>query len=268
MTKIAHEGMIPAERRNHILALLQEKEFISIYDLTAAMGVSHMTIRRDLQKMEGEGLIKQVSGGAQISRRLLTEPSHSQKETICAEEKDAIGRYAAGMIPENCCIYLDAGTTSLALCAHIYERADLTIVSNDFEVINYLISHNCPSELIHTGGQVQKQNRSAIGHLAAQTIASLSIDLGFISASSWEPRGITTPDPGKVPVKQAVARASRQRILISDSSKYSQTATYLAVPLTDLNTIITDDKLPEHGQRLLANMDLKLHLVKPGISKA
>ncbi|MBO8414798.1 MAG: DeoR/GlpR transcriptional regulator [Proteobacteria bacterium] len=253
--------MIPAERRNHILALLQDKEFISINDLTENLGVSHMTIRRDLQRMETEGLIKQVSGGAQILRRLLSEPSHSQKEMLCAAEKDAIGRYAAGMIPANCCIYLDAGTTSLALCAHIYERADLTIVSNDFEVINYLISHNCQSGLIHTGGQVQKQNRSGIGHLAAQTIASLSIDLGFLSASSWELRGITTPDPGKVPVKQAVVKSSRQRILICDSSKYAQTATYLAVPISDINTIITDDKLPEHGQRMLANMDLKLIMV-------
>lgn len=257
-----HEAtMIPAERRNHILDLLQDKEFISINDLTETLGVSHMTIRRDLQRMENEGLIKQVSGGAQILRRLLSEPSHSQKEMLCAKEKEAIGRYAASLITAHSSIYLDAGTTSLALCAHIVDRSDLTIVSNDFEVINYLVSHNCPSDLIHTGGQVQKQNRSGIGHLAAQTISSLSIDLGFLSASSWELRGITTPDPGKVPVKQAVVKASRQRILICDSSKYAQTATYLAVPIDDINIIITDDKLPEHGQRLLASKDLKLIMV-------
>lgn len=255
---VNESSMIPAERRNYILALLEKKDVISINDLTESLDVSHMTIRRDLQRLEAEGLIKQVSGGAKILRRLVSEPSHSQKETLCAPEKDAIGKYAASLIPENSCIYLDAGTTSLALCSYIYERSDLTIVSNDFEVINFLINKNCQSNLIHTGGQVQLQNRSSIGHLAAQTIASLSIDLGFLSASSWEIRGITTPDPGKVPVKQAVVKASRQRILISDSSKYAQTATYLAVPLSDINTIITDNKLSEHGRKTLSDMDLTL----------
>ncbi len=261
MQRHGHDNLIPAERRSRILALLQEHEFISINDLTEIMPVSHMTIRRDLQKMEVEGLIKQVSGGAQLSRRLLIEPSHTQKETLCAREKDLIGKQAASLIGENFCIYLDAGTTSLALCSYIYERSDLTVVSNDFEVINFLINSNCPSVLIHTGGLVQKQNRSGMGHLAAQTIASLSFDLGFLSASSWELRGITTPDPNKVPVKQAVVRSSRQRILICDSSKYAQTATYLAVPLSDLSTIITDDKLPEHAQKVLETMDLSMILV-------
>lgn len=254
-------SMIPAARRNYILELLQQKEFISINDLTETLDVSHMTIRRDLQRMEAEGLIKLVSGGAQILRRILSEPSHSQKETLCAQEKDAIGAYAATIIPENSCIYLDAGTTSLALCSKIYERSDLTIVSNDFEVVNFLINKNCASTLIHTGGQIQLQNRSSIGHLAAQTIASLSIDLGFLSASSWELRGITTPDPGKVPVKQAVVKASRQRILICDSSKYAQTATFLAVPMSDINTIITDINLSEHCQKQLKNREVNLIMV-------
>ncbi len=256
----SHEGMIPAERRQQILNLLQKHEIVTISELTAALKVSHMTIRRDLQKMEEDGLLTLVTGGAQLSKRILSEPSHLQKETLNATEKDAIGRYAAAMIPPHACIYLDAGTTSLAVCRHLGKRGDLTIVSNDFEVINYLIQHS-ESTLIHTGGQVQKLNRSGIGTLAAQTILSLSIDIGFLSASSWELRGITTPDSGKVPVKQAVVKASRQRILICDSSKYAQTATYLAVPASDLNAIITDRNLSEHAQKMLARMDLKLILV-------
>ena len=256
-----HEAaLIPAERRQQILNLLTQREIITINELTTALKVSHMTIRRDLQKMEEDGLLTQVTGGAQLSKRILSEPSHLQKETLNAAQKDAIGRAAAAMIPPHACIYLDAGTTSLALCRHLGDRDDLTIVSNDFEVINYLIKHSS-STLIHTGGQVQKQNRSGIGTLAAQTILSLSIDIGFISASSWELRGITTPDSGKVPVKQAVVKASRQRILICDSSKYSQTATYLAVPLNELNGIITDRALSDHAQKMIARMDLKLHLV-------
>ena len=135
-----HENIIPAERRQLILNLLQEREFVSIAELTQSLQVSHMTIRRDLQKLEEDGLLSVVSGGAQLAKRILSEPSHLQKETLNAPEKDAIGKKAAELVPPDCCIYLDAGTTSLAMCRYIEQRSDLTIVSNDFEVINYLIN--------------------------------------------------------------------------------------------------------------------------------
>ncbi len=256
----SHDSMIPAERQQLILNLLHEREIISIAELTQALQVSHMTIRRDLQKMEEDGLLTVVSGGAQLAKRILSEPSHLQKETLNAAEKEAIGKKAAELVPPNCCIYLDAGTTSLAMCHYLWRRSDLTIVSNDFEVMRYLMDKT-ESSLIFTGGLVQKQNCSCIGHLAAQTLAALSIDLAFISASSWELRGITTPDMGKVPVKQEVVRSSKQRILICDSSKYAHTATYLAVPLTDLNMIITDSGLSEHAQKMISKLDLKFILV-------
>ena len=255
-----YESMIPAERRQELLKMLQEQEIVTIVELMDKFKVSHMTIRRDLQKLEENGLLTQVTGGAQLFKRILTEPSHLQKELLNSEEKNAIGQDAASLIPPHSCIYLDAGTTSLALCNYITDRSDLTVVSNDFEVINFLVNQNI-GDLIHTGGLVQKENRSGIGHLAAQTISSLSFDISFISASSWELRGITTPDRDKVAVKQAVARVSRQRILISDSSKYGQTATYLAVPMSDITCIITDNKLPEHGQKMLGKLDLKVVMV-------
>ena len=135
-------------------------------------------------------------------------------------------------------VYLDAGTTALALAQVIANRSDLTIISNDFEVITSLASQTS-SELIHVGGQVRKKTFSCVGPLAAQTLASFSIDVAFISASSWDARGITTPDMDKVILKKAICQSSINHILISDSSKYGQVATFIALPLSELNTIIT-----------------------------
>ncbi len=252
--------LIPAERRHQIIQLLQEKDVVTIAELTEIFKVSHMTIRRDLQKLEETGILTQITGGAQLSKSIVTEPTHYQKETMFAPEKDAIGRCAAALIPPNAIIYLDAGTTSLAVCRHIAARTDLTIVSNDFAVMNYLMDH-CRSKLIHTGGHINADNRSAIGYLAANTIAGLSFDIGFLSASSWGPAGITTPEENKVPVKAAVVRSSRQRVLISDHSKYGQTAAYLAVPLTALTAVICDNQLPEHARRAINKLDINLILV-------
>lgn len=255
------DGLIPVKRRQKILSMLRRHDsVISINELTRALKVSHMTVRRDLHKLEDDGLLIQVSGGAQMVTRITSEPSHVQKESQASKEKEAIGKYAATLIPENACIYLDAGTTSLALCRHIYKRDDLTIVSNDFEVINFLIERT-ESQLIHTGGLIEKANRSCVGQFASQLISSMSFDIGFISASSWEIRGITTPDMRKIQVKKAVVESSRHSVLICDSTKYSQSSKFLAVALDSIDTIITDSNLPEHAQRTISKLDLELVLV-------
>lgn len=234
--------MIPAQRRQSILQQLQDKGVISINELVQKLQVSHMTVRRDLQVLEKEGSVVIVSGGVQLTRRLYLEPSHQEKESLAYEQKQRIGEFAATLIKDHVCIYLDAGTTSLALCRHLNNFEDLTIASNDFEVINYLIARTNHT-LIHTGGMVQKENRSSVGHLAANTLSQLSFDMAFISAPSFDQRAITTPDHGKVAVKQAAVKSSQKNILISDSSKYGHFATYVAVPMSDIDHIITDPGL-------------------------
>ena len=98
-------------------------------------------------------------------------------------------------------------------------------------------------ELYHTGGYVLRKNESCIGEHAAHFIASLNIDIGFISASSWDMRYISTPTESKVPVKQAVVAASTRRILVSDATKYGKVGFLKAVSLKDIDMIITDSGL-------------------------
>lgn len=253
--------MIPAERQQQILQLVKGNGgVISINELIARLKVSHMTVRRDVQKLEQEGLVIQVSGGIELSKKLLSEPSHIDKEGMASEEKRRIGKKAAELIPDGACVYLDAGTTSLALAQHLVSRDDLTILTNDFEVINYLMNRSGAS-LIHTGGQIVKNNRSSVGPLATKIIDAVSIDIAFLSASSWDARGITTPDIGKVAVKQAAIRASKKHVLICDSSKYGQIATFIAFPLKDLHQVITDRGLSEQGQRVVEELGIELMLV-------
>ncbi len=104
--------MIPIERHQRILALVEQRGAVSINELTEILGVSHMTIRRDVSKLEEQGLLVSVSGGVRAVSRLAAEPSHLVKSTLQSEEKQAIGALAASHIAKNSCIYLDAGTTT------------------------------------------------------------------------------------------------------------------------------------------------------------
>ncbi|MGQ7099551.1 DeoR family transcriptional regulator, partial [Escherichia sp. SP-MK] len=173
----------------------------------------------------------------------------------------AIGKLAASLVQPGSCIYLDAGTTTLAIAQHLIHMESLTVVTNDFVIANYLLDNsNCT--IIHTGGAVCRENRSCVGEAAATMLRSLMIDQAFISASSWSVRGISTPAEDKVTVKRAIASASRQRVLVCDATKYGQVATWLALPLSEFDQIITDDGLPESASRALAKQDLSLLVAK------
>ena len=121
--------MIPIERHQRILALVEQRGAVSINELTEILGVSHMTIRRDVSKLEEQGLLVSVSGGVRAVSRLATEPSHLVKSTLQSEEKQAIGALAASHIAKNSCIYLDAGTTTLALARAILDRDDRLVLA-------------------------------------------------------------------------------------------------------------------------------------------
>ena len=228
--------MIPVERRQIILEMVAEKGIVSIAELTDRMNVSHMTIRRDLQKLEQQGAVVLVSGGVQSPGRVAHEPSHQVKTALAMTQKAAIGKLAASLVQPGSCIYLDAGTTTLAIAQHLIHMESLTVVTNDFVIADYLLDNsNCT--IIHTGGAVCRENRSCVGEAAATMLRSLMIDQAFISASSWSVR-------------------------VCDATKYGQVATWLALPLSEFDQIITDDGLPESASRALVKQDLSLLVAK------
>ncbi len=259
--------MIPAERRQMILTIVAEKGVVSIAELTRRMQVSHMTVRRDVQKLEAQGAVVAVSGGVQSPARLAQEPSHQAKTAMAERQKQAIGQLAAGRVAAGSCIYLDAGTTTLSIARQLTAVADLTVVTNDFVIADFLMDHGSCT-IIHTGGAVCRENRSCTGEAAAAMLRNVIIDQAFISASSWSLRGITTPDEAKVCVKRAVAQASRQRVLVCDSMKYGQIATWLALPLAQFELIISDDGLPEAAVRAMARAEIPLTLARAADGEA
>lgn len=252
--------MIPAERQKRILNLTQQQQIISINTLVELLNVSHMTIRRDIKKLEEEGKIVSVSGGIQLLERLASEPTRNDKSLLFHQQKQQIGQTAAQLIPPHSTIYLDAGTTTLEIAHHIGERDDLLVITNDF-VITEFLSEFGQCELIHTGGFVNKANHSSVGELAAQFLRNISIDIAFISTSSWNLKGLTTPDENKIPVKKAIVQSANQSILVSDASKYGKVATFLIFPLNVFDKIITDNNLIDNAKNAIKEMQIPLVLV-------
>lgn len=209
-----------------------------------------MTVRRDIQTLEDSGKVFLISGGVRLAEQLVSEPSRKVKSALQSAEKAAIAQLAAEHVTPGATIYLDAGTTSLAIAMLLVERDDITVLTNDFAVLGYLMEHG-QCEMYHTGGHVIRKNESCDGESAARFIASVNIDVAFISSSSWDMHHVSTPTESKVPVKRAVVAASAQSILVSDSTKYGKIGLFKAIPMKDLDAIITDDGLDPHVRKTM-----------------
>jgi DeoR/GlpR family transcriptional regulator of sugar metabolism len=202
-----------------------------------------MTVRRDIAALEQAGLVYSVPGGVRIASQLNSEPSHQSKALIEQPQKHGIARRAAQLLQSGMTCYLDAGTTTLSLVPHILALSNMTVVTNDFPIVQELADAT-HVDVIHTGGLLDHANRSGVGGLAAATLRQIAIDVSFISASSWDlRRGVTTPSAPKVEVKRAAMEAASQTVLLATSSKYGTFSIYKVAGLEQFDLVISDDSL-------------------------
>ncbi|MFV0431224.1 MAG: DeoR family transcriptional regulator [Alphaproteobacteria bacterium] len=236
--------MIPAQRQKKILEILSHDEMMSYANLAKKLDVSHMTIRRDIIELEKLGKVSSVSGGVVLPLHINDEPPYKDKLNANIQQKETVSYLAVQQIPqESRVIYLDAGTTCLAIAHKLASRKDLTFLTNDLGTADFLIEHSA-SQVIFIGGEICKENKSSVGEIAANLIRQVNIDLAFISTSSWDQKGLSTPDARKLAVKKAVVESSEVNILVSDASKYGKKAPFHIFPLSVFNQIICDEKLP------------------------
>lgn len=252
--------MIPDQRRDELLRLLREAKVLSVRELTDTLGVSHMTVRRDIEVLERAGRVHSVPGGVRLASHLGLEPARLEKETVDVPHKSAMARAAAGMVTDDMTVYLDAGTTLLAMVPHLLTRQRLTVVTNDFSTLAEFVGAE-HIDVIHTGGLLDHRNRSSVGRLAATTMRQLNVDIAFLSSSSWDAaRGITTPHEAKVDVKRAALAVAEHSVLVAGSIKYGLFATHRVAEIGELGTILTDDALPETAAAAIRERGVSLVL--------
>lgn len=258
--------MIPAERQQYIREALDTKGMVSIVEMADLLGVSQMTVRRDMQALQRQGLASLVSGGAQRIGRISSELPVAEKSRLRYAEKLAIAQKAVEMVRPGAAVYFDAGTTCLAIAEAICRRPELRdsiiAVTNDFTIVTYLMM-NAQCRLYHTGGEVLRDNKSCIGETTSNVISRLNLDLAFLSTSSWNDTWMSTPNEAKIVVKIAAVNASERAVLVTDSTKYGKVGFFNVVELKDLDGIITDTGLPMAAREQLTRSGGNLILVDP-----
>ncbi len=253
--------MIPVERQRAILTALGDRGSVSIADLVDQLGVSHMTVRRDIAALEEAGRVASVSGGVTLPSRLTLDQPHATKTQLRPGEKQAIAQAAAEMVKPNGLIFLDAGTTTLAIADQLAGRSDLTFLTNDLAVATTLAERS-PARLYLASGQVDQANLSCEGEITAATIRQFNIDVAFLSTPAFDLRGTSVPSEAKKVVKRAVVECANQTVLVADSSKYGRVMELRGVGLTELDAVICDDGLPQAARDSIAEQGVPLRIVR------
>ena len=251
--------MLARHRQSLILEDIRRAGSARVSDLTQRLGVSDMTIRRDLEVLARAGLIEKVHGGAVLPGAPSShEPGFEAKSVLERPEKEAIARAAAALVVPGTAIALSAGTTTFALAHYLLDIPGLTIVTNSMRVANLFetarpaVQVGADASVVLTGG-VRTPSDALVGPIADLAIRSLHVDLLFLGCHGIDlEAGLTTPNLAEAETNRAFVHAARRVTVVADHTKWAIVGLSSFAGLDEVDTLITDSELHPEARALLA----------------
>ena len=231
------------KRRNDICKLLKEKNILSISELSAILNISKITIRRDLDYLAEEKKIIKTYGGAIIQNTKDYEPPYMIRSLKMIEQKKAIGKFAASLIPEDSLIFIDVGTTLLELAKNMPTDKNISVITNWIPIAQEL-EKKMFSNLFLIGGKVNCREMSIIGNYSLQFLDNFNIEICFIGVSGISiDHGLTDYILEEIEIKKQMIQRAKKRIVLADHKKFNQLAPIKICDLSDIDTIVTSEGL-------------------------
>lgn len=236
------------DRRDQILVELRKKGSISLAELLKRLGASAASIRRDLSKLQQQGLVRRTHGGATLIEPLLYEPFRydslfQKRSQHRPAEKRRIGVAAAELIQEHETIGFTAGTTTTQVARNIRNRHNIRVITNAINIAMELC--NCEGlQTFVTGGVVQWAGSfSLVGQAAVNFLNQIYLDKVFVSVCGIDvARGVTLIDPEESSTFRAMLNQAKLRIVVADSTKLGEVSPAFVCPISDINVLITDTR--------------------------
>jgi DeoR family fructose operon transcriptional repressor len=250
------ETLFAEERKNRILQLLNENDKLLVPDLCDAFRVSPATIRNDLRELESCGLLKRTHGGALRNPKTRFELNSWQKEISQLAEKQAIARFAAGLVEDGDAIAIDTGTTTLEFARMLGNKRDITVVTNDI-LIAAQLEQSPGAAVMLIGGILRSGFHCAIGPAAARMLGEFSVDKAFMATNGISlDKGLTTPDVNQAEIKKAMMAIAGEVIVLCDSAKFGNRAFAQVAPVSAVDRIVTDRNIDERDLQAFRAKDI------------
>ncbi|WP_189061908.1 DeoR/GlpR family DNA-binding transcription regulator [Longimycelium tulufanense] len=238
--------MLAPQRQAIILDEVRRTGAVRVANLVTRLGVSDMTIRRDLDALARRGLVDKVYGGATtVGGRSTEEPGFEAKSARQLVEKDVIAAAAAHLVRPGTAIGLSAGTTTHALARHLDDVADLTIVTNSVRVADALQRTGRSDRTVVLTGGVRTPSDALVGPVAVQALRTLHLDVVFLGVHGMAPRaGFTTPNLEESETDRALVAAAGRLAVVADHSKWGVVGISTIADLSEADVLVSDERLP------------------------
>jgi DeoR/GlpR family transcriptional regulator of sugar metabolism len=249
--------VLARQRQTVILERIREDGGVRVADLARDLGVSDMTVRRDLEALHNAGLVEKVHGGATaLPGSALFEPGFAAKSDLQKPEKDAIARAAVGLVVPGMAIGISAGTTTYALARRLVDVPGLTVVTNSVPVADALHRTARPDQTIILTGGVRTPSDALVGPFAVAALRTIHVDIVFMGVHGMDPHsGFTTPNVLEADTDRALVESGRRLVVLADHTKWGVIGISTFARLNEADTVVSDAGLaPEAGELLRAEV--------------
>lgn len=253
---------IPAHRRAEIRRLLGDQEAMSIPEISAALGVSPSTVRRDLDALDKKGVVRRSHGGAVTVEPTAFEFRFKERRLHNPAEKVRIGKYAVGLLEAGQSIIFDSSSTVLAAAEILLRRPmSITAVTNDVGVA-YVLAETSSVSVVVPGGEIRGGSLTLLGPYTQTLLDGLHVDVALMGIHAITGEVLSDSSLAVVEAKQAMMRAARRVILLADHGKFGPPAFFDVANLDDIDDLVTDAGTPTAMlEEARASGRLRVHVV-------
>ena len=258
-----------AQRHEVIVAEVRRRGSVRVSELAALLGVSDMTVRRDLGMLDDDGALMKVHGGAVAAEERSTdEPGFEAKSLRNMAEKHSIAMVAAQRARQGSAIGVTAGTTTWQFAYHLVDIPDLTVVTNSVRVADVLHEHRRPDRTVLLTGGVRTPSDALVGPVAVQALRMLHLDTVFmgvhgISATA----GFTTPNLLEAETNRAFIASAQRLIVLADHTKWNVTGLSSIATISDADEIVSDHNLPDDARAMIRDQHGHLTLADASFNR-
>ncbi len=252
------------KRRNEILDLMQTQKSVSVDQLVTTFGVSAQTVRRDINHLCHENLLRRRHGGADLFEKQLNLP-YQQRKTTNSQAKEAIAHTAATLIPDDATVFFSIGTTPAFVAEALRARKRLTVVTNNLNVVMAL-SNEPTNRIIVPGGEVRLPDLDILGDEVTRFFQGYRAEFGICGvAGVAEDGALLDFHASEVRVREQIRIACETSILVLDHTKFGRVAPVVGGNLSDADRIIMDRAPDARFAPVLERVADRLTLVEGGL---
>jgi DeoR family glycerol-3-phosphate regulon repressor len=254
-------------RQSDILVLARDTGRLDVDALATHFSVTPQTIRKDLNELCDEGLLQRYHGGAMLPSGVVNLAYESRRQ-LATDAKRRIGVKAAELIPNDCSLLINIGTTTEQVATALRAHKGLMVITNNLNVANILLGYQ-DIEVIVAGGVLRHSDGGIVGEPAVDFLRRFKVDYAIIGASAIDEDGtLLDYDYREVEVSRKIVESSRRAILVADSLKYGRTAPVRIGHISDIDHFVTDAPPPPRLQRICNEHGVAVDLAADGPSEA